>query len=286
MTTNRTMLHWRCSWNTINHQDADAGLFQIFRKGAFLTKEFSGYDANGNVPGQPLSQQPLAAKPIVPPGVPASLQWFETPLWTNGSQWMLGENAGDPLSYASGGANFVFTYGDLTPLYNRPSPYTPANAAIDIQHASRSVLWLKPDHIVIYDRAVSHTAGLFKRFNLCLPAAPSVNTLSGGGSFLTETLSSGQKLFISSLLPTNGTVSASSLPGPSPPWPKATLATTVSSSKTPTTPPASASSTCCKAPIPVVTVDATTYCQKHHGGNPFERRNRPRRGRSISPSTY
>ena len=209
-TTNRSMLHWRCSWNTINHQNADGGLFQFFRKGEFLTKEFSGYDAYGY--GQSSwVHNTLALQNHCPAGTPQNLQWFETPLWETGSQWMLGTDAGDPLTYASGGASYVYTYGDLTPLYNRPSFYTPANAALDILHASRSVLWLKPDHIVIYDRATSQTAGLFKRFNLCLPAAPSVAVRSGGGSLVTESLGSGQQLYIASILPANGTVSINPL---------------------------------------------------------------------------
>ncbi len=209
-TTNRSMLHWRCSWNTINHQNADGGLFQFFCKGEFLTKEFSGYDAYGF--GQASwVHNTLALQNHCPAGTPQNIQWFETPLWQTGSQWMLGLDAGDPMTYASGASNSVFTYGDLTPLYNRPSPYTPANAALDILHASRSLLWLKPDHIIIYDRATSQTAGLFKRFDLCLPEAPSVAARGGGGSFLTETLPSGQRLFINSLLPANGTVSINSL---------------------------------------------------------------------------
>ncbi|MGA2747502.1 MAG: hypothetical protein ABSG59_01905 [Verrucomicrobiota bacterium] len=209
-TTNRSMLHWRCSWNSINHQDGDGGMFQFFRRGEFLTKEYSGYDAYGYGQASWLHNT-LALQNYCASGTPQNLQWFETPLWDTGSQWMLGENAGDPTACASGGSNFVFTYGDLTTLYNRPSPYTPANAALDILHASRSLLWLKPDHIVIYDCATSHTAGLFKRFNLCLPDAPTVAALNGGGSFLTETLADGQQLFINSLLPTNGIVSIFSL---------------------------------------------------------------------------
>lgn len=209
-TINRSMLHWRCSWNTINHQNADGGLFQFFRKGEFLTKEFSGYDAYGYGQASWLHNT-LALQNHCAAGTPQNLQWFETPLWETGSQWMLGADAGDPLTYASGGANYVFTYGDLTTFYNRPSYYTPANAALDILHASRSLLWLKPDHLIIYDRATSQTAGLFKRFNLCLPAAPSVAARSSGGSFLTETLPSGQRLFINSLLPAAGTVSINSL---------------------------------------------------------------------------
>jgi hypothetical protein len=82
----------------------------------------------------------LALENHCPAGTPQNLQWFETPLWQTGSQWMLGENAGDPLTCASGGSNYVFSYGDLTTLYNRPSFYTPSNAALDILQANRSLL--------------------------------------------------------------------------------------------------------------------------------------------------
>jgi hypothetical protein len=209
-TTNRSMLHWRCSWNTINHQNADGGMFQFFRKGEFLTKEFSGYDAYGYGQASWLHNT-LALQNTCPGGTPDNLQWYETGLWETGSQWMLGTDNGDPTTYASGAANYVFTYGDLTPLYNRPSFYTPTNAALNILHASRSLLWLKPDHIIIYDRATSQSTNLFKRFNLCMPTAPSIAARGNGGLYMTETMPSGQHLFITTLLPTNGTATVNSL---------------------------------------------------------------------------
>ncbi len=208
--TNRSMLHWRCSWTSINHQNADGGMFQFLRQNEFLTKEFTGYDANDY--GQcSYMHNTLALQNHCPAGTPGNLGWFEAGLWATGSQWQLAENSGDPTDYASTGTNYLYTYGDLTKLYNRPSPYTPENALLDIVQANRSLLWLKPDHLVVYDRATSRTAGLFKRFNLCLPAKPVVTPLPAGGSTLTETLASGQQLFIHSLLPTNGTVSLFSL---------------------------------------------------------------------------
>jgi hypothetical protein len=204
-TSNRSMVHWRCSWISINHQNADAGMFQFFRKGAFLTKEYTGYDANGY--GQAsLYHNTLALQNYCPAGTPGNLQWFEAGLWATGSQWQLGESAGDPQTLASAGTNYVFAYGDFTQLYNRPSVYEPQNNAVDIQQANRSLLWLKPDHLIIYDRATSLHAGLFKRFNLCLPTAPSVAALPGGGSFLDETVTNGEQLFVTSLLPADGTV--------------------------------------------------------------------------------
>ena len=197
-TTNSSMLHWRCSWLSIDHQNADAGMFQFFRKGEFLTKEYSGYDQNGSTGQSSWLHNTLALKNACAAGTPNNLSWYETACWTTGSQWMLDENAGDPFVRVSTGSRTVFAAADLTPLYNRPSPYSPENAAQDILQATRSLLWIKPDRLVVYDRAVSKTAGLFKRFNLCLPAAPAVTPFPGGGSLLTGTLPSGQQLFIKS----------------------------------------------------------------------------------------
>ena len=209
-TDNRSMVHWRCSWVSINHQNADAGMFQFFRKGAFLTKEYSGYDANGN--GQAsLYHNTLALQNYCAAGTPGDLQWFETGLWATGSQWQLGESAGDPQTLASAGTNYAFAYGNIAPLYNRPSSYSLQNSAVDIQQANRSLLWLKPDHLVVYDRATSLHPNLFKRFNLCLPAAPSVTALPGSGSILDEPVAGGEHLFITSLLPASGTVEVYSL---------------------------------------------------------------------------
>ena len=209
-TTNRSMLHWRCCWISINHEDADGGMFQFLRKNEFLTKEFTGYDANDY--GQcSLYHNTLALQNYCTAGTPNNLSWYESGLWNTGSQWQLAGGNGDPTAVASCGTNYIFTFGDMTPLYNRPSPYSPENACLDIQQANRSLLWLKPDHLVIYDRATSRHDGLFKRFNLCLPASPVATPVAGNGSLLTETLPSGQQLFIRSLLPTNGVVSQFSL---------------------------------------------------------------------------
>jgi len=132
-----------------------------------------------------------------------SLQWFEAGEWANGSQWMLGENAGDPVTMTSTGPGWVYAASDLTKLYNRPNVWTPASGAVDIAQATRSILWLNQDYIVVYDRATSQHAGLFKRFNLSLVTNPAIN-----GRIATETLASGQKLFVQALLPANVSLSA------------------------------------------------------------------------------
>ena len=140
-------------------------------------------------------------------GTPNGLDW-ETPFWVNGSQWPLGMNNGDPATYASVHTNYDYAFGDTTQLYNRPEIWIPADAALDILHASRSILWLKPDHIVVYDRATSHTAGLFKQFNLSFPNLPTLN-----GNFITTTTPGGQKLYVTSLLPAGATFTSIPIAG-------------------------------------------------------------------------
>ena len=65
---------------------------------------------------------------------------------------------------------YTAVYSSFGGLYNRPDAFTPGNAAVDVTHASRTLLWLKPsagnggtDIVVMYDRATTVHAGKFKR---------------------------------------------------------------------------------------------------------------------------
>jgi hypothetical protein len=111
---------------------------------------------------------------------------------------MEGENAGDPTTIMSTGPGYAFAASDLTNLFNRPNTWSPLDSVSDITQATRSILWLNNDFIVVYDRATSVHAGLFKRFNLSLVANPAIS-----GHTATEALPSGQQLFIQTLLPLN-----------------------------------------------------------------------------------
>jgi hypothetical protein len=119
------------------------------------------------------------------------------PFFVNGSEWTLGESAGDPVTLTSSSPNYTFANADLTPLFNYPDIWSPQYACLDIQEATRFVIWLKPDHIVVYDRATSAHAG-FKQFNLNLVAPPAMN-----GNTVSETTPNGQQLFVNTLLPAN-----------------------------------------------------------------------------------
>jgi len=108
-----------------------------------------------------------------------------------------GFNNGDPTLVTSMQPTFDYALTDLTNLYNNP------HGAQDATHASRSIIWLKPDLIVLYDRATTGKTGRFKRFNLWLPTNPVIN-----GNQATMTSPKGQKLFITSLLSTTQTLTA------------------------------------------------------------------------------
>ena len=111
---------------------------------------------------------------------PVAAQWIPFPVTIHPRLWITTDNLPRPRGWA-----------------------TPSNP----------IFWLQPNHITIYDRATSQTAGLFGRFNLCLPAAPRVAPTQGGGSVITETLTNRQELFIASVLPVNGLASVDSLAG-------------------------------------------------------------------------
>lgn len=191
-TSNATWFDWHCHWTTINHQAGDGNQFEFYRKGEWLIKERSGY-TNDNIGTTSEFHNTIALQN----DVPANLQWYEGPISQRGGQWKEGVNAGDPSAIVSTSHNeFVYATGDATNLYNRPNIFNPANAATDIEFASRSILWLKPDHIVIYDRAKSKTANRFKRFFLQFTAPPTV-----AGKNVTVNTPGNQNIYISNLLP-------------------------------------------------------------------------------------
>ncbi|QYM78147.1 putative Ig domain-containing protein [Horticoccus luteus] len=197
---NATLFDFRSGWLSINHQNCDGGQIEFYRHGEWLTKELSNYDNYGN--GQSTIWHNTLALQNWSSSATPFMQWFEQPYWNNGSQWNNHQSAGDPVTLASSGPGYAAAQTDLTNLYNHPSS-NPAGNFTDIQHASRSVVWLQPDCIVIYDRATSLHAGLFKRFNLSLTAAPFIDQAQRQASVITP---HGQHLFVQTLLPANATL--------------------------------------------------------------------------------
>ncbi len=194
---NSTLFDYRGSWISINHQVGDGGQFEFYRDGEWLTKEMSNYDNTGvGMTTTYHNTLALENKCVCSGGAPSDLQWFEHGEWSGGSQWMEATNAGDPHTTSSAGPGYVYATSILTNLYNRPARGASEDSAINIIQATRSIAWFEKNFIAIYDRATSRDEGLFKRFNLSLVTKPEID-----GSVATETLASGQRLFIQTLQP-------------------------------------------------------------------------------------
>jgi hypothetical protein len=208
-----SMFSYKATWTSINHQDNTGGQFELFRNGEWLTKEMSNYDNNAQG-STTVYHNTLALQNWSAAGTP-SLNWDEGSEWTNGSQWMWGASAGDPTTITSNGPGYTYASSDLTNMYNKPDVWSPNLGATDVTQATRSILWLNnvlnnvasSDYIVVYDRATTQHTGLFKRFNLSLVTAPVTTTGAGGSTIATETMNSGQQLFIQTLLPQNAATS-------------------------------------------------------------------------------
>ena len=186
-----TWFNWALGWNTIDHQQGDGNSFSLYRRGEWLTKPLTGYDLGTSDFKNTLAIQngALAADHNDFPRNVVSQR---------GSQWPYNPAGDGKVLAESVGAGYVYGLGDATALYN--DPYEGLN---DVTHASRSILWLEPDVVVISDRASTSANGRFKRFWLSLPAAPVVT-----GRTATMTTPKGQHLFVSSLLPADASVSA------------------------------------------------------------------------------
>ncbi|WP_354701169.1 hypothetical protein [Paraconexibacter sp. AEG42_29] len=183
----------KLSFNEIDHQTADGNTFALFRKGEWLTKPRTGYESYLTDFTNSVTIE--NDKPFHADGE------YEREIWKNGDQWIL--TAGEPTLVArSFGQGFVALTGDATNLYNSKN-----EEVADVAHASRSVVWLEPDHVITYDRVTSKTAGRFKRYWLQFPTAPSID-----GRQARVTTPQGQQVFVSTLLPEDAVLSGSRNP--------------------------------------------------------------------------
>ncbi len=190
-TPNASWFTFRCGWESINHQGGDCGEFEFYRKGQWLTKEWAGY-ANDWMAYTPLYHNTLSIQNTKPADGGGSL-YAKTVQY--GGQWNNGGSNGDPAVNVSVNDNWAYAFADATNLYNRPSYWSPQNAAQAVTRAQRSIVWLNPDHIVVYDRVNTTKAGLFRKFNLVLLTAPTIN-----GNTMTEVVGN-QQLTVQALAP-------------------------------------------------------------------------------------
>jgi hypothetical protein len=193
--TDAAWLTYALSWNNIDHQQADGNHFEFYRHGEWLTKARTGYANIAEGIASSEFRNTLAIQ-NARPAERADDDW-RIDLWLRGSQWNL-VPAGDPgvLTYSTT-PQYTYAAGDATNLYNSTS-----ENAMEVQHASRALVWLKPDFVIIYDRADA-PANRFKRVWIQLP-----NTAKLDGLKATMKTTSGQQLFVSVLLPAGVTLRA------------------------------------------------------------------------------
>jgi len=186
-------LTFKCSWNNTDHNPGDGNKIEFYRKGEWLTKGRQGYGFNVN--SADLQNSMSIENPAT------TDNWFWQWASQRGGQYSY-VPAGDPTAKVGGGEGYISAFGDATNLYNSPD----ANAT-DVLMAQRSVLWLKPDFVVIYDRDRTGAAGRYKRFYLNTENLATIN-----GKVATATTPNGQKLFVTSVFPTNSTLTAQAVP--------------------------------------------------------------------------
>lgn len=195
-TPNASWFTFRCSWETINHQGGDCGEFEFYRKGQWLTKEWSGY-AIDELAYTPLYHNTLSVQNTTPADGGDGI-YDKTIQY--GGQWNNGGSNGDGSVLISVNDNYATATVDATNLYNHPQYWTPADSAEAVKKVQRSIVWLNPDHIVVYDRVATAKAGLFKKFNLVLLTPPSIS-----GKTMTEVVGN-QQLTLQTLLPSTASL--------------------------------------------------------------------------------
>ena len=193
---NAALFDFSIGWISVDHQHADGNAFQWYRRGEWLVKERTGYgdhivatDAHDAVCIQ--NSEPVHAKD--------NPDDYRALYWKRGSQYTNGVTDGDGKLLAhSETKNYLYALGDATALYNSDH-----EEIHDVAQASRAIVWLGGDWVVVYDRAATKVDGRFKRFFLQLTAQAKVS-----GRRATVKTPGGQYLYVTSLLPADGKLTA------------------------------------------------------------------------------
>ncbi|KQV49505.1 hypothetical protein ASC95_18095 [Pelomonas sp. Root1217] len=186
------MLDFKLGYNTIDHQHGDGNGFDFWRKGEWITKELSAYGS-----GAALSE--FKNTLVIQNNPAAAVGSYHAPFLARGSQFILGMHDGDPRILSAGsGDGFMAVNGDATNLYNARS-----GNAKEVTHASRSMLWIQPDALVVFDRARTSTDNRFKRFMMMLPSGNAAPQVMGDRVYANTP--GGQRLEVRTLLPQSQT---------------------------------------------------------------------------------
>jgi hypothetical protein len=189
------MLTYSLGWKGVDHQRADGNSFEWYHDGEWLTKQQVAYSGHATD-----YTNGVSIRNDDPEHNEADD--YRHRLAQSGSQWTV-DTAGDPrITAMSTDGGVVAVTGDATNLYNNPY-----EKSTDVARATRALVWLKPDTIVVYDRAETRADGRFKRFWLQLPAQPRID-----GRRTTMQTPKGQQLTVDTLLPADATVTSEPAP--------------------------------------------------------------------------
>jgi hypothetical protein len=187
-----TWFSYQLAWQSVDHRHGDGNTFGLYRRGEWLTKERAGYGPHFENSDQ---HNTLAIENDRPNHAGDDRV---ASYWKRGSQYNYLHGEDGKLLARSFGKGFVYALGDATGFYNSTH-----EDVRDVTHASRSIVWIKPDHVVIYDRASTGKEGRFKRFFLHTPGAGAVT-----GDLVRVVTQKGQQLFVKALLPRGAVIRA------------------------------------------------------------------------------
>ena len=205
-TTTATQFQFGCNTSWQDHGMPSCGRIDYLRKGEPLTTALGGTsNSDGaaqapqhqNIPGYQWNPSFNCANASVDDTICAQGGMADS-AWGNGSNIVLAHSSNSTYYYAATDASNAYevTYND--------NKWGPASANVIL--SQREVLWLKPDQVFIYDRANTKSSVSFKNFYLDLQTSPSIM-----GNQAAMTSLKGQKLFVTALLPSSPSLSASAL---------------------------------------------------------------------------
>jgi hypothetical protein len=181
-------------WLAVDHQQAEANSMEFYRNGEWLTRNRTGYGFQIGSTDWKNTASVENDRPDRPDDD------YRIGIWESGSQWVADEEIGDPQLVArSFGDGYVHVTGDATNLYNSSH-----ESVHSVGHVSRSLVWIEPDHVVVYDRIETLADDRFKRIFLQLLGPATV-----GERTAVSVTPGGQQLFVTSLLPETATMDVS-----------------------------------------------------------------------------
>jgi hypothetical protein len=194
---NESYFVYSLEWEGLDHRHADDNHYSLFRKGEWITMEYAGYENQDFYLGSAHNNVSVQNDAPAHDGSDE----FAAESYMSGSAYVYSDPGDGKVLAHSIAADYAYALGDATGLHN-----SKFYQSMGVTHLSRSILWLKPDHVITYDRATTQNPG-FKQVRVQLPAAPTVN----GASARAATMG-GQGVFYTSLLPKGAVLSSEALP--------------------------------------------------------------------------